>query len=151
MSKSSQEGLAMASPGAGAATTPFDVSALERQLNLLAASDASQLAPADVRSLEAAGLNGEEICSLVIAAESLAIHEREHEALSPEESSRLKSLAGVVARSLHVFGSPRKALYWLRQPLRRFDNQSPLAFLKATADAGSVEECLIQIDEGYFA
>jgi putative toxin-antitoxin system antitoxin component (TIGR02293 family) len=71
--------------------------------------------------------------------------------LSAEDGARFKLIAGVLSHCLDVFGSDKKALYWLHQPVSRFERHSPLQFLEATWNVQKVDEYLTQIEEGNFA
>jgi uncharacterized protein (DUF2384 family) len=63
---------------------------------------------------------------------------------------RFRLMAGVMAHCLDVFGSAGKAVYWLHQPLSRFQRQSPLRFIENTSNVEQLHEYLIQVEEGNF-
>jgi putative toxin-antitoxin system antitoxin component (TIGR02293 family) len=71
--------------------------------------------------------------------------------LTIDESDRAVRLARVVAQTESVFGNKDKALAWLRQPMKRFEGNTPIEMLASDVGSRMVEEALVQIDEGFFA
>ena len=95
-----------------------------------------------------AGLSSDEIRALVFANHK-SIPDTAW--LNSEDGTRLKLVAGVLARCLDVFGSEKKAIYWLHQPLSCFQRQSPLQFIENTSNIAQVDAYLTQVEEGSFA
>jgi putative toxin-antitoxin system antitoxin component (TIGR02293 family) len=71
--------------------------------------------------------------------------------LTTAESDKAVRLARVLGQAERVFGSPEKALLWMRQAMHRFGGRTPMQMVSTEAGARLVEEMLIQIDEGIFA
>jgi hypothetical protein len=100
--------------------------------------------------LRDAGLNNDEIVSLVFANRNPIPELGSDCHLSAEDARRFRLVAGLLARCLSVYGS-KNALPRLHEPILRFHRQSPLQFLEATSNFDEVDEYLIQIAEGYYA
>jgi putative toxin-antitoxin system antitoxin component (TIGR02293 family) len=103
-----------------------------------------------VDRLIAEGVTKQEI-GLVAPARTLAHRRANAEKLTIEESDRAVRLARVVAQTESVFGNKNKALAWLRQPMKRFEGNTPIEMLASDVGSRVVEEALVQIDEGFFA
>jgi putative toxin-antitoxin system antitoxin component (TIGR02293 family) len=103
-----------------------------------------------VDRLIAEGVTKQEI-GLVAPARTLAHRRANAERLTIEESDRAVRLARVVAQTESVFGNKNKAMAWLRQPMKRFEGNTPIEMLASDVGSRLVEEALIQIDEGFFA
>ena len=112
------------------------------------ASDDSVLSVSALNIFKEAGLNGDEINFLVFANRNPTPNAGR---LDPEDGARFRLMAGVMAHCLDVFGSAGKAVYWLHQPLSRFQRQSPLQFIENTSNVEQLHEYLIQVEEGNFA
>ena len=100
--------------------------------------------------LLAEGVSKQEI-GLVAPARTLAHRRANAEKLTVEESDRAVRLARVVAQTESVFGNKDKAMAWLRQPMKRFEGNTPIEMLASDVGSRLVEEALVQIDEGFFA
>jgi len=103
-----------------------------------------------VDRLIAEGVTKQEI-GLVAPARTLAHRRANAEKLTVEESDRAVRLARVVAQTESVFGNKDKAMAWLRQPMKRFEGNTPIEMLASDVGSRLVEEALVQIDEGFFA
>ncbi|MGH8781697.1 antitoxin Xre/MbcA/ParS toxin-binding domain-containing protein [Paraburkholderia sp.] len=96
------------------------------------------------------GLKSDEL-AFIIPRRTLT-HRRQHqECLSADESDKAIRLARILAQATAAFGSPDKAMTWLRADLVRFGGRSALDMASTEHGARLVEEALIQIDEGYVA
>jgi len=124
---------------------------LRVRLESLVNESSSALPASSISLLREVGLTGEEISSLVFAGVRPIPDPGSSNCLSPDQGERLRLVAEVLSRCLDVFGSDKKAIYWLHQPVSRFQRQSPLQFLTATSNAQEVDEYLTQIEEGTFA
>jgi putative toxin-antitoxin system antitoxin component (TIGR02293 family) len=100
--------------------------------------------------LLAEGVTKQEI-SLVAPPKTIAHRRANEERLTIDESDRAVRLARVVAQTESVFGNKVKALAWLRQPMKRFEGNTPIELLASDVGSRMVEEALVQIDEGFFA
>jgi len=100
--------------------------------------------------LLAEGVTKQEV-GLVAPARTLAHRRANAEKLTIEESDRAVRLARVVAQTESVFGSKDKAMAWVRQPMKRFEGNTPIEMLVSDVGSRLVEEALVQIDEGFFA
>jgi putative toxin-antitoxin system antitoxin component (TIGR02293 family) len=100
--------------------------------------------------LLAEGVTKQEI-SLVAPPRTIAHRRANEERLTIDESDRAVRLARVVAQTESVFGNKDKALAWLRQPMKRFEGNTPIEMLASDVGSRMVEEALVQIDEGFFA
>ncbi|MCD4486547.1 DUF2384 domain-containing protein [Chromobacterium vaccinii] len=94
------------------------------------------------------GLTRKEL-EFVIPARTLSHRIKKHEKLSRDESERGVRVASLLVLAQQVLGE--EATGWLRQPLRRFDEASPLEMAQTEQGARLVENLLVQIDEGYVA
>lgn len=64
---------------------------------------------------------------------------------------RMPKLANeILSLTEFVYGSPERALAWLRKRHARLDGRTLLSLLKTDASNRIVEELLVQIDEGIF-
>ena len=96
------------------------------------------------------GLSLAEICDIVIPARTLQHRRARNENLSRDESDKFARLVRLFGQAVAVFGSQKKALWWLREPQITFEGNCPLDFIKTEIDGRAVEEALIQIDEGIY-
>ncbi|AOJ03669.1 MULTISPECIES: type II RES/Xre toxin-antitoxin system antitoxin [Burkholderia] len=96
------------------------------------------------------GLKNDEL-AFIIPRRTLTHRRQHHERLSTDESDKAIRLAKILAQATATFGSPDKAMTWLREGLTRFGGRSALDMASTEHGARLVEEALIQIDEGYFA
>lgn len=97
------------------------------------------------------GLTFTEMSEIVIAPRTLKHRKARGEHLSDEETDRLVRVARIVTLANQVFGSPSKALKWLRTPSERMGGRNPLSMLRTDAGGRLVESRLWQVDEGIFA
>ena len=97
------------------------------------------------------GLTFTEVSEVVISPRTLKHRKARGERLSDEETDRLVRVARTIALANSVFGSPGKALKWLRTESDRMGGRRPLSMLRTDAGGRLVERRLWQIDEGIFA
>ncbi len=100
--------------------------------------------------LLAEGVTKQEI-DMIAPPRTLAHRRANGESLTVEESDRAVRLARIVAQTESVFGNKDKAMAWLRQPMKRFEGETPIEMLATEVGGRLVEEALVQIDEGFFA
>jgi putative toxin-antitoxin system antitoxin component (TIGR02293 family) len=110
----------------------------------------NRLAPAVINRLVALGFERSEIDDIVIPARTLQHRRSRREKLTIEESDRVLRITRVLSAAEATYGSRERALAWLRRPIPRLGNRSPLSLLKTDTGTRIVEETLIQIDEGMF-
>lgn len=67
-----------------------------------------------------------------------------------EEPDRVLRVIRVLSSAEAVYGSRDRALAWLRKPIARLEDRSPISHLKTDTGSRIVEEVLIQIDEGIY-
>ncbi|MEM5426739.1 type II RES/Xre toxin-antitoxin system antitoxin [Paraburkholderia ferrariae] len=96
------------------------------------------------------GLKAEELL-FIIPRRTLSHRRQNGERLSTDESDKAIRLARIVAQAETVFGSPGKAMNWLRASKERFAGKTPLEMTATEHGARLVEDTLVQFDEGYFA
>src|SRR5487761_1560391 len=89
------------------------------------------------------GLGRSEIGSVILPWRTFERRRSQHKKLTTDESQRLIRMVRVLARAETVFGNREKALSWLREPKRRFDNRTPIALLRTESGARMVDEMLI--------
>ncbi len=109
-----------------------------------------QLPTSSIDRLLALGLTRSEIDSLVIRLRTLQRRRVRREKLTVEESDRVMRLLRLFSHAELVYGSPERALGWLRRPRTRFGKRTPLNLLKTDVGSRIVEEMLVQIDHGMF-
>lgn len=97
------------------------------------------------------GLRKDELFGTVIPERTLKHRRLSRSRLTTAESDRAIRLARLLSQAETVFGNPEKALRWMRHPLRRFGDRTPMQIVATEAGGRVVEELLIQIDEGIFA
>jgi putative toxin-antitoxin system antitoxin component (TIGR02293 family) len=97
------------------------------------------------------GFAVKDLLEVVINARTLKHRRQRQEPLSLDESDRLARVAQLYALSLKVFGDAEKARRWLTKPKVRFEERTPLSMMRTELGGRSVEEMLVQIDEGMFA
>jgi uncharacterized protein (DUF2384 family) len=95
-------------------------------------------------------LDEQEIYALVASQSALALHQKNHESLTEDESARLKMVAGIIHHIATTFGIDQ-VRSWLHEPFLRFQRRTPLQMMGDHQGAEQVQEYLVQIDEGYFA
>ena len=96
------------------------------------------------------GFSIKDLLEVVIPARTLKHRRQRQEPLSLDESDRLARVARLYDLGVRVFGDPEKARRWLSKPKIRFEERSPLSMMRTELGGRSVEEMLIQIDEGMF-
>jgi putative toxin-antitoxin system antitoxin component (TIGR02293 family) len=96
------------------------------------------------------GLKADEL-QFIIPRRTLSHRRQSGERLSPDESDKAIRLAKLVAQAEAVFGTPEKAMQWLRGSKQRFGGKTALEMAATEHGARLVEEALVGIDEGYFA
>jgi putative toxin-antitoxin system antitoxin component (TIGR02293 family) len=133
---------------AHAATTvisplPFSIdwAAVEKGLPLVALEDFAAWS----------GLGLKDFLDVVIPPRTLKHRRQRKEPLSIDESDRLARIARVYKLASRVYGDVDDARDWLKTPVPRFEDKTPLAMLRTAAGEHAVQEFLIQLDEGYFA
>ena len=122
------------------ATSEFDLASLAE----------NRLSTNVVTVMMGLGLTTKEVHLLVIPQRTLKHRKSRRESLSRDESDRAIRAARVLASAQVTFGSPGKALLWMREPKQRFDGRPPIEMLSTEAGGRLVEEMLVQIDEGMF-
>ena len=110
----------------------------------------NRLAPTVINRLVALGFERSEIDGIVIPARTLQHRGSRREKLTIDESDRVLRITRVLSAAEATYGSRERALAWLRRPIPRLGNRSPLSLLKTDTGTRIVEETLIQIDEGMF-
>lgn len=96
------------------------------------------------------GLTADE-AAVIISRRTLARRRNNKERLSTNESSRLDRLMRVLAQAEETFGSPERAVAWLRRPNRALQGTAPMEILDSDRGARTVENLLGRIDHGIFA
>lgn len=96
------------------------------------------------------GFAVKDMLEVVIPARTLKHRRQRQEPLSLDESDRLARVARLYKLAVRVFGDADKARRWLSKPKIRFEERSPLSMMRTELGGRSVEEMLIQIDEGMF-
>ena len=110
----------------------------------------NRLAPGVINRLLALGFNRSEINEVVIPSRTLQHRRSRREKLSIEESDRVLRITRALSAAEATYGSRERALGWLRRPIPRLGNRTPLSLLTTGSGTRIVEEALIQIDEGMF-
>ena len=110
----------------------------------------NRLAPGVINRLLALGFNRSEIDQVVIPSRTLQHRRSRREKLSVEESDRVLRITRALSATEATYGSRERALAWLRRPIPRLGNRTPLSLLTTDSGTRIVEETLIQIDEGIF-
>jgi putative toxin-antitoxin system antitoxin component (TIGR02293 family) len=110
----------------------------------------NRLAPGVINRLLALGFDRSEIDEFVIPARTLQHRRSRREKLSIEESDRVLRITRALSAAEATYGSRDRALAWLRRPIPRLGNRTPLSLLTTDSGTRIVEETLIQINEGMF-
>ena len=110
----------------------------------------NRLAPGVINRLLALGFDRSEIDAVVIPSRTLQHRRSRREKLSIEESDRVLRITRALSAAEATYGSRERALAWLRLPIPRLGNRTPLSLLTTDSGTRIVEETLIQIDEGIF-
>jgi putative toxin-antitoxin system antitoxin component (TIGR02293 family) len=110
----------------------------------------NRLAPGVINRLLALGFDRVEIDEVVIPSRTLQHRRSRREKLSVEESDRVLRITRALSAAEATYGSRERALGWLRRPIPRLCNRTPLSLLTTDSGTRIVEETLIQINEGMF-
>ena len=110
----------------------------------------NRLAPGVINRLLALGFDRSEIDEVVIPSRTLQHRRSRREKLSVEESDRVLRITRALSAAEATYGSRERALGWLRRPIPRLGNRTPLSLLTTDSGTRIVEETLIQINEGMF-
>ncbi len=110
----------------------------------------TRLAPGVINRLLALGFDRSEIDEVVIPSRTLQHRRSRREKLSVEESDRVLRITRALSAAEATYGSRERALGWLRKPISRLGNRTPLSLLTTDSGTRIVEETLIQINEGMF-
>ncbi|MDB5526434.1 MAG: hypothetical protein JWM58_4197 [Rhizobium sp.] len=94
------------------------------------------------------GLSEAEIDVLVIPGRTMRHRAQKSEALTVDESDKLVRVLRVLANTFETFGERKKALRWLRKPLRELDGATPFSTTETEAGARMIENILAQIAWG---
>ena len=97
------------------------------------------------------GIAVKDLLEVVIPARTLKHRRQRQEPLNLDESDRLARVARLYELGVRVFGDADKARRWLSKPMIRFEERTPLTMMRSELGSRTVEEILIQIDEGLFA
>src|ERR1035438_7698397 len=97
------------------------------------------------------GIAVKDLLEVVIPARTLKHRRPRQEPLNLDESDRLARVARLYELGVRVFGDADKARRWLSKPMIRFEERTPLTMMRSELGSRTVEEILIQIDEGLFA
>ena len=109
-----------------------------------------RLDPSVVQLLLQLGLERKEIDALIIPMRTLQHRRSRGEKLTVEESDRVLGLLRILSLTEEVYGSPDRALAWLRRPNPRLNDRVPLLLLNTSVGSRMVEQLLGQISEGMF-
>lgn len=110
----------------------------------------NRFAPGVINRLLALGFDRSEIDEVVIPSRTLQHRRSRREKLSVDESDRVLRITRALSAAEATYGSRERALAWLRRPIPRLGNRTPLSLLTTDSGTRIVEEALIQIDEGMF-
>ena len=110
----------------------------------------NRFAPGVINRLLTLGFGRTEIDQVVIPSRTLQHRRSRREKLSVEESDRVLRITRALSAAEATYGSRERALGWLRRPIPRLGNRTPLSLLTTDSGTRIVEETLIQIDEGIF-
>jgi putative toxin-antitoxin system antitoxin component (TIGR02293 family) len=103
------------------------------------------------RFVTASGMQLKDVYEVVIPARTLKHRKARKEPLTSDESDKLVRLIRVYDQALRVLGEKEKALYWLSEPKKRFEDRTPIQMLRTDLGGRMVEEMLGQIYYGMFA
>jgi putative toxin-antitoxin system antitoxin component (TIGR02293 family) len=103
------------------------------------------------RFVTASGMQLKDLYEVVIPARTLKHRKARREPLTSDESDKLVRLIRVYDQAVRVLGEKKKALYWLSEPKKRFENRTPIQMLRTDLGGRMVEEMLGQIYYGMFA
>ncbi len=103
------------------------------------------------RFVTVSGMQLKDVYEVVIPARTLKHRKARKEPLTSDESDKLVRLIRVYDQALRVLGEKEKALYWLSDPKKRFEDRTPIQMLRTDLGGRMVEEMLGQIYYGMFA
>jgi putative toxin-antitoxin system antitoxin component (TIGR02293 family) len=103
------------------------------------------------RFVTASGMQLKDLYEVVIPARTLKHRKARKEPLTSDESDKLVRLIRVYDQAVRVLGEKEKALFWLREPKKRFEDRTPIQMLRTDLGGRMVEEMLGQIYYGMFA
>jgi putative toxin-antitoxin system antitoxin component (TIGR02293 family) len=103
------------------------------------------------RFVTASGMQLKDLYEVVIPARTLKHRKARKEPLTSDESDKLVRLIRVYDQAVRVLGEREKALYWLSEPKKRFEDRTPIQMLRTDFGGRMVEEMLGQIYYGMFA
>src|SRR6202041_4174926 len=86
-----------------------------------------RLAPSVIKRLSALGLERSEIDEVVIPSRTLQHRRSRREKLSVEESDRVLRITRALSAAEATYGSRERALGWLRRPIPRLGDPTPLS------------------------
>jgi putative toxin-antitoxin system antitoxin component (TIGR02293 family) len=109
-----------------------------------------RLDPSVIQLLLQLRLERKEIDALIIPTRTLQHRRSRGEKLTVEESDRAVGLLRILSLAEGVYGSPERALAWLRRPNPRLKDAVPLLLLNTSVGSRMVEQLLGQISEGMF-
>jgi len=96
------------------------------------------------------GIAVKDLLDVVIPARTLKHRRQRKQALSIEESDRLRRVAEIFELAVKVYGDHDDGRDWMMSSMRRFEGRTALSMLRTEAGKQAVEEFLTQIDEGVF-
>lgn len=94
------------------------------------------------------GISVKDLLDVVIPPRTLKHRRQRGEPLNMDESDRLARVAKMYELAVKVYADREDGKNWLINPMRRFEDKTPLAMLRTEKGEEAVEEFLIQIDEG---
>jgi putative toxin-antitoxin system antitoxin component (TIGR02293 family) len=103
------------------------------------------------RFVTASGMQLKDLYEVVIPARTLKHRKARKEPLTSDESDKLVRLIRVYDQAVRVLGEKEKALYWLSESKKRFEDRTPIQMLRTDLGGRMVEEMLGQIYYGMFA
>jgi putative toxin-antitoxin system antitoxin component (TIGR02293 family) len=109
------------------------------------------LSPENLEFLKAKGITFTEMANIVISPRTLKHRKARGENLSPGETERAIRVASIVRLAEKVFGSPEKALRWLRHSSERLGGRTPFSMLQTEAGGREIESMLHGIDHGIYS
>lgn len=94
------------------------------------------------------GIPVKSLLEVIIPPRTLKHRRQRGEPLNLDESDRLARVAKIYELAVKVYGDRDDGKNWLINPMRRFEEKTPLAMLRTEKGEEAVQEFLIQIDEG---
>lgn len=124
---------------------------IKSHLKEVASGQIERTGASDLKLIFGKRFDADEMGALVIPHRTMVRRIAKKEKLTQEETDKAMRLARVVSEADRVFGNPGKSDRWLRTPIKKLANQTPLGLLRSEAGALLVDEILGQIDHGMFA